>query len=150
MNSTFMDENFNKLYVSEQRQGSLFTIFACIAIFIACLGLLGLSSFAITQRIKEIGIRKVLGSKCRKSRYVIVKRFFKTGDHCGPYRLPYRMVCHAPMALRFCLQDLNQLVDLYRSRDNRCSYCFINRKCTGHQSSHGESCEKFKNRVALF
>lgn len=37
--------------------GSLFTVFACIAIFIACLGLFGLASFAITQRIKEIGIR---------------------------------------------------------------------------------------------
>lgn len=58
----FLDDNYNKLYLSEQRQGTLFTIFACIAIFIACLGLLGLSSFAITQRIKEIGIRKVLGA----------------------------------------------------------------------------------------
>jgi putative ABC transport system permease protein len=59
---TFLDENFSKLYEAEQRQGTIFTIFACIAIFIASLGLLGLSAFAITQRIKEIGIRKVLGA----------------------------------------------------------------------------------------
>ena len=59
---TFLDENFGKLYQSEQQQGSLFTIFSCIAIFIACLGLFGLASFAITQRVKEIGIRKVLGA----------------------------------------------------------------------------------------
>ena len=59
---TFLDEQFDALYRSEQRQGSLFTSFACIAIFIACLGLLGLSAFAITQRIKEIGVRKVLGA----------------------------------------------------------------------------------------
>jgi putative ABC transport system permease protein len=58
----FMDKQFGQLYASEQRQGSLFTTFACIAIFIACLGLLGLSAFAISQRIKEIGIRKVLGA----------------------------------------------------------------------------------------
>jgi len=60
--STFLDERFDKLYKSEQQQGSLFTTFAGIAIFIACLGLLGLSAFAISQRIKEIGVRKVLGA----------------------------------------------------------------------------------------
>ncbi|HVS95643.1 MAG TPA: FtsX-like permease family protein, partial [Puia sp.] len=59
---TFLDDRFDKLYKSEQRQGSLFTAFAGIAIFIACLGLFGLSAFTITQRVKEIGIRKVLGA----------------------------------------------------------------------------------------
>jgi len=60
---TFLDDNFDKLYQSEQKQGSLFTLFACIAILIACLGLFGLSAFAISQRTKEIGIRKVLGAE---------------------------------------------------------------------------------------
>ena len=59
---TFLDDNFQKLYTSEQRQKTIFAVFACIAIFIACLGLFGLSAFAITQRVKEIGIRKVLGA----------------------------------------------------------------------------------------
>jgi putative ABC transport system permease protein len=59
---TFLDERFSSLYESEQRQGTIFTVFACIAIFIACLGLFGLSAFAITQRVKEIGVRKVLGA----------------------------------------------------------------------------------------
>jgi putative ABC transport system permease protein len=59
---TFLDQKFGQLYNSEKQQGSLFTIFSCIAIFIACLGLFGLSAFTITQRIKEIGIRKVLGA----------------------------------------------------------------------------------------
>ncbi|MBA3673889.1 MAG: ABC transporter permease [Chitinophagaceae bacterium] len=58
----FLDDNFEKLYESERRQKIIFAVFACIAIFIACLGLFGLSAFAITQRIKEIGIRKVLGA----------------------------------------------------------------------------------------
>jgi putative ABC transport system permease protein len=60
---TFLNERFASLYESEQRQGTIFTVFACIAIFIASLGLFGLSAFAITQRIKEIGIRKVLGAR---------------------------------------------------------------------------------------
>jgi putative ABC transport system permease protein len=59
---TFLNERFDKLYQAEQKQGTLFTVFACIAIFIACLGLFGLSAFATTQRMKEIGIRKVLGA----------------------------------------------------------------------------------------
>ena len=59
---TFLDDRFEKLYTSEQRQGVLFTSFAGIAIFIACLGLLGLSAFSISQRVKEIGVRKVLGA----------------------------------------------------------------------------------------
>ncbi|UOQ70835.1 ABC transporter permease [Hymenobacter cellulosilyticus] len=59
---TFLDESYNRLYQAEQRQSTLFALFAGIAIFIACLGLFGLSAFAITQRVKEIGIRKVLGA----------------------------------------------------------------------------------------
>jgi putative ABC transport system permease protein len=59
---TFLDDNFAKLYEAEQKQKTLLVIFASLAIFIACLGLFGLSAFAISQRIKEIGIRKVLGA----------------------------------------------------------------------------------------
>ena len=59
---TFLDDKFQKLYTSEQQQSQLFSIFSCLAIFIACLGLFGLSAFTISQRVKEIGIRKVLGA----------------------------------------------------------------------------------------
>src|SRR5690606_30919597 len=58
----FLEERYANLYESEQKQSSIFIVFSCIAIFIACLGLFGLSTFTITQRIKEIGIRKVLGA----------------------------------------------------------------------------------------
>jgi putative ABC transport system permease protein len=74
---TFLDENFTKLYESEQRQGTIFTVFACIAIFIACLGLFGLSAFAITQRIKEIGVRKVLGASVDSIVTLLSKDFLK-------------------------------------------------------------------------
>jgi len=59
---TFLDDRFAKLYQSEERQKTIFTVFALIAIFVACLGLFGLSAFTISQRVKEIGIRKVLGA----------------------------------------------------------------------------------------
>jgi putative ABC transport system permease protein len=74
---TFLDENFTNLYASEQRQGTIFTVFACIAIFIACLGLFGLSAFAITQRVKEIGVRKVLGAGVQSIVTLLSKDFLK-------------------------------------------------------------------------
>ncbi len=74
---TFLDDRFEDLYKSEQRQGTIFTLFACIAIFIACLGLFGLSAFTITQRIKEIGIRKVLGASVGTIVALLSKDFLK-------------------------------------------------------------------------
>ncbi|HXB33841.1 MAG TPA: ABC transporter permease [Puia sp.] len=58
----FLDESFNEQYLADQQFGNLFTFFSCLSIFIACLGLFGLSAFMAQQRVKEIGIRKVLGS----------------------------------------------------------------------------------------
>jgi len=58
----FSDEAYSKLYKSEQIVGKLSDLFAILAIFISCLGLLGLSIFTAQQRIKEIGIRKILGA----------------------------------------------------------------------------------------
>jgi putative ABC transport system permease protein len=59
---TFLDDRFQKLYDAEQEESKLFTVFSCLAIFIGCLGLFGLSAFTISQRVKEIGVRKVLGA----------------------------------------------------------------------------------------
>ena len=59
---TFLDERFNRQYENDQLFGKTFGIFAGLAIFVACLGLLGLTMFATIQRTKEIGVRKVLGA----------------------------------------------------------------------------------------
>jgi putative ABC transport system permease protein len=59
---SFVDEAFNKQYATEDRFGKLFLNFAILAIFISCLGLLGLASYSTLQRTREIGIRKVMGA----------------------------------------------------------------------------------------
>jgi putative ABC transport system permease protein len=59
---SFMDEDFDATYRSEQRVGQIFISFSTLAIVIACLGLFGLAAYAAEQRNKEIGIRKVLGA----------------------------------------------------------------------------------------
>lgn len=58
----FLDEFFNNQYQSESNFGKLFFYFAVLAIFISCLGLLGLSSYSTIQRKKEIGVRKIMGA----------------------------------------------------------------------------------------
>ncbi|MFC6103483.1 ABC transporter permease [Olivibacter domesticus] len=59
---TFLDEGYANMYSDVNRTGNIFTSFAVLAIFIACLGLFGLAAFTTEQRTKEIGIRKVLGA----------------------------------------------------------------------------------------
>jgi putative ABC transport system permease protein len=58
----FVDESYHQLYQDEERQGKIFAVFASLAIFIACLGLVGMASFTAERRKKEVGIRKVLGA----------------------------------------------------------------------------------------
>ena len=59
---SFFDEEYDSLYRKERRAGQIFGAFAGLAVFIACLGLLGLAAFAVERRTKEIGIRKVMGA----------------------------------------------------------------------------------------
>jgi putative ABC transport system permease protein len=63
---SFLDENFREMYKSEDKLRSLLWAFTGIAIFVACLGLLGLAAYSAERRKKEIGIRKVLGASVRK------------------------------------------------------------------------------------
>jgi len=71
----FSDEEYAKLYKSDEVIGSLSVIFAVLAIFISCLGLLGLSIFTATQRVKEIGVRKVLGASVASLFTLLSKEF---------------------------------------------------------------------------
>ena len=71
----FLDENFDRLFREEQRLGQVFSVMTGIAIFIACLGLMGLASFTAEQRTKEIGIRKVMGASVSSVSGLLSKEF---------------------------------------------------------------------------
>ena len=73
----FLDQQYEELYSAEQRMGSVFIVFAALAIIIACLGLLGLVSFSAAQKTKEIGIRKVLGATASNIVILITQDFTK-------------------------------------------------------------------------
>jgi putative ABC transport system permease protein len=74
---SFLDEDFDNLYRAEMRLEKIFLIVASLAIFVACIGLYGLSTFAAAQRTKEIGIRKVLGATNSKIVYLISQEYIK-------------------------------------------------------------------------
>jgi len=73
----FLDEDFNKQYLVEERTGALFGVFTILGQFIACLGLLGLAAFTTRQRTKEIGVRKVLGASIPGITFLVSKEFLK-------------------------------------------------------------------------
>ena len=74
---TFMDDAFNQQYKAEDRLASIFSIFTCITVVLASLGLFGLAAFTIEQRTKEIGIRKVLGAGLASINLLLSKDFLK-------------------------------------------------------------------------
>jgi ABC-type antimicrobial peptide transport system permease subunit len=71
----FLDDKIAGFYKQENQLSQLYRIFAAIAIFLSCLGLYGLASFMATQRIKEVGIRKVLGATAGNIAYLFSKEF---------------------------------------------------------------------------
>ena len=71
----FVEDNFDRQYASEERLGQIFGYFSLLAVIIAALGLFGLASFTAQQRIKEIGIRKVLGAKISQIVLLLSKKF---------------------------------------------------------------------------
>lgn len=72
---SFLNDDFNKLYLADQRTGTLFNVFALVAIIISCLGLFGLATYTAQVKIKEIGIRKVLGASVAGITRLLAKDF---------------------------------------------------------------------------
>jgi putative ABC transport system permease protein len=74
-NYTFLDEDLDRLYKYEKKLGELFTIATFLAVFVACIGLFGMATFTAEHRIKEIGIRKVLGATVFEIAFLLSKEF---------------------------------------------------------------------------
>jgi putative ABC transport system permease protein len=74
---TFLDESFARAYITERQYSQIFTVSAIWAIIIACLGLLGLATYSVETRIKEIGVRKVLGASVSSIVTLISKDFMR-------------------------------------------------------------------------
>jgi putative ABC transport system permease protein len=87
-NYYFLDDFFDKQYKDDQQFGKVFSFFSVLAIIIACLGLWGLAAFTTSQKLKEIGIRKVLGASVGNITSLLSWQFFKLVLVAGVLALP--------------------------------------------------------------
>ena len=71
----FLDRHFDEMYKSDRQMGSVITIVAVLSIIIGCMGLFGLASISIKRRIKEVGIRKVMGASGKHLMYLLSRNF---------------------------------------------------------------------------
>ncbi|OJJ21423.1 hypothetical protein BKI52_12800 [marine bacterium AO1-C] len=84
----FLDVAYDAQYKADQRFGEMFTLFSGLAIFVACMGLFGLTTFTLVQRTKELGIRKVLGASGKSLMQLLLIDFLKPIALAGVLALP--------------------------------------------------------------
>ncbi|MXV51455.1 FtsX-like permease family protein [Pedobacter sp. HMF7647] len=104
---SFMDDDFNNIYNNEQRIGKISVTFSVLAILIACLGLFGLASYAAEQRVKEIGIRKVLGATVVNITEMLSKDFLTLVIIAAVIAFPF-----AWLAMNSWLQDFQYRITI--------------------------------------
>ena len=134
---SFVDEEYARKFADEERIGRLVSIFAGLAIFISCLGIFGVASFMAEQRVREIGVRKVLGAS------VFSLWRLLSGDFIRLVLLS--LLIAAPIAYSYMhhwLQELSVqngtiLVDLWRSRFRRRTDCPADRQLSEYKSLDG-------------
>ncbi|MBS1532235.1 MAG: ABC transporter permease [Bacteroidetes bacterium] len=103
----FLDDDYNKLYSAELRLGTVMDTFSMIAIVLACLGLFGLSSYSIQQRMKEVTIRKILGASVSNLTFVLSKNFIRLSLVAIVVALPVTWY-----AMHKWLQGFNYRIDM--------------------------------------
>ena len=99
---SFLDQDFESAYEADELRGRIFTTFSALTILIACLGLFGLATFTTEQRVKEIGVRKVLGASVSNVVVLLSKDFTKLVLFSFPIAIPiawfsmYKWLQHFP------------------------------------------------------
>ena len=122
---TFLDEDFDSLYRAEDQLGTVFAVFSFLAILVACLGLLGLASFSIQQRTREIGIRKVLGAAVSDIALLLSKDFMEVCASGQCHRLAAGVLRHGAMAAELFLCGRNQLRVVFSGWHHRAAHRLV-------------------------
>ena len=109
----FVDDQFNQMFQNETLTSKVSTVFASLAIMISCLGLFGLATYTAERRIKEIGIRKVLGASVSGITTLLSKDFLQLVAISCLIAFPCRRVDHAQLVAEFEYRIRYKLVDVW-------------------------------------
>ncbi len=146
---SFLDKDFQKNYNAENRLAAIVGDFTIIAIFISCLGLFGLATFSTEQRVKEIGVRKVLGASPISIVSLFANDFLKLVVVAIIIALPLAWFVMNKWLQNFAYRIgiswkvfvITTLVGIVHR--------IVRNKLPGNKSSHCESCEEFKNGITV-
>jgi putative ABC transport system permease protein len=127
----FLDASFDALYRSEQRMGSIFSIFTALSLFIACLGLFGLSAYIAERRIKEIGVRKVLGASVPNVVMLLSKDFLILTLIAAVIAFPIAWWWMNKWLEGFCIQNKYQLDCIHHCGSEYFGGSVVNSKLPG-------------------
>jgi len=133
----FVDQEIAKYYDEERHISSLLMWATGLAVFISCLGLLGLVLYTTTQRTKEIGVRKVLGASVSQIVTMISKEFLLLIIIAFLIAAPPSMDRHAQVASEFCIPYRYKLVDIRAGRHSYDNYCLDHFGFSNNKSSNG-------------
>ena len=133
----FLDDHFKDVYRTDAQITQMVSILAFLAILISCLGLFGLASYSAERRIKEIGVRKVLGASVYEYRVTAFKTFCLAGADRQCHCLASRLVYGKSVDAGLCLSFTDELVGIRTGGTDCARYCLINGECIGYESSDG-------------
>ena len=146
-NYTFVDDQFNNMFLNEMLISKLSRVFATLAILISCLGLFGLAAYTAERRTKEIGVRKVLGASVAGVAGLLSKDFLKLVTYVLSCCISGSLVDDAKLVKDLFVQDRNKLVDIFNCRPCCHCNCFGNRKFPGNKGSDSKPGEEFENGI---
>jgi putative ABC transport system permease protein len=138
-NYNFLDTRLKKIYETEERNTWLISMSAILSVIISVMGLYSLTSFTITRRIKEIGIRKALGSSTF-SLLLVIQGYGSVGIAFQSDSMAGSMVPDEQMAGKFCLPYRTGFMDVRCFGCHCPCSCHVNYYRTGNQGSQHQSC----------
>ena len=136
----FLDDHFKDVYRTDAQITQMVGILAFLAILISCLGLFGLASYSAERRVKEIGVRKVLGASITSIVSLLSRHFIKLVHHRKCHCLAPGLVYRESLDAGLCLSFAYEPVGICHCRNSSPFNCIAYCKLIGNESSEGESC----------